>query len=115
MWCESKLNIKIIRKNSFSLNPKTPSPQIWYLEGCFVIDSNKTAKIMCCIDCRNQKLVLNPTKIFYVEGNQENRHRCATLADIFPDSETGGLMTLNAYYSIICLKNSGNFAPFDEK
>ena len=28
------------------------------------------------------------------------------LADIFPDSETGGLMTLNAYYSIICLKKS---------
>ena len=59
---------------------------------------------MCCIDCRNQKRELNPTKIFYVQGNQENRQRCATLADIFPDSEKGGLMTLNAYYSIICFK-----------
>ena len=44
---------------------------------------------MCCIDCRKQKLVLNPTKIFNVQGSQENRHMCATLADIFPDPETG--------------------------
>ena len=34
---------------------------------------------------------------------------CATLADIIPDPETEGagggeLMTLNIYYSIICLK-----------
>ena len=29
---------------------------------------------MCCIDCRNQKFVLYPTKNFYVQGNQDNRH-----------------------------------------
>ena len=39
-----------------------------------------------------------------------------TLADIFSDTETGGLMTLNAYYSIICLKYiSWNFTNFVEK
>ena len=59
---------------------------------------------MCCIDCRNQKLVLNPTKIFYVKDNQENRHRSPTLADIFPDPETGGgggvndIESLSFYY-----------------
>ena len=44
---------------------------------------------MCCIDCRNQKRVSNPTKIFYVQGNKENRHGCAALADIFFDPEMG--------------------------
>ena len=91
MQCKSELNIKIIRKNCFSLNPKTPPPQIRHLEGCFVSDGKKYAKNMCCIDCRNQKRVLNPTKIFCVQGNQENKHRCATLADTFSDPETGGV------------------------
>ena len=72
------------------VNTETPPPQIWHLEGCFVSDCNKTAKNMCCIDCRNQKCVLDPTKILHVQGNQKNRHKCATLADIFPDPEIGG-------------------------
>ena len=55
---------------------------------------------MCCIDCWNQKCVSNPAKIFYVKGKQENRRRCTTLADFFPDPETGGLMMLNANFII---------------
>ena len=55
---------------------------------------------MCCIYCRNQKRVLNQTKIFYVQGNQENRHRCATLADIFlePKKRVNDIEHLLSYY-----------------
>ena len=35
-FCGMNPNIKIIRRKRFSLNPKTPPPQIWHLEGCFV-------------------------------------------------------------------------------
>ena len=69
--------------------------------GCFVSEGKETAKNMCCIDCRNQKCVLNPTRISNIQGNQENRHRCATLADL-----KRGLLMLNAYYSNICLDHS---------
>ena len=57
-------------------------------------------RICAAIDCRNQ------TIIFYVQGNQENRHRCATLADMmFPDPETRWLMRLKAYSLLFALNN----------
>ena len=59
---------------------------------------------MCCIDCRNQKRVLNPIKIFYVQGNQENRHRCATLTDIFLDPETGRVSDVERFLFYYLLK-----------
>ena len=72
------------KKNSFSLNPTTPAFRRLLCQLRY-----KTAKNMCRIDCRDLKCISNPTKFFYVQGNQEKRHRCATLADIFPDLETG--------------------------
>ena len=56
----------------------------------------KTLRI-CAALIIEAKNVYKPNKTFYVQGNQENRHRCATLADIFPDPETGGLVMLNSY------------------
>ena len=100
----NEISGKINRKKTFFT--KSQDPSCTNQEFSFVSGGNKTAKNMCCIDCRNQKRVLKPIKIVYFQGNQENRHRCATLADFFPDPETegGGVNDLECLLFYYCLK-----------
>ena len=54
----------------FSLNHKTPPPNIWHLEGCFVSDGKKLPR-MCAALIVETKNVYQTKNICYVQGNKK--------------------------------------------